>query len=266
MARFSIGPSSYGDLKGVTQYVNTQRIADQFNSMARDFDKEVAQHGERLSANEGMRSRPRQQYLWNNRVSLGVVVAPPFSSRHDEVYHGNAIDVGVTMANGQNRALTDAEFAWMHSEAEKRGFTWTGRNFGEPWHIEGATRGELKLPYPNPRIANTPIPVKEPTPPPVVVPPVIPNVPKEDDMFRINSDSGNYYLIGELSMTGPMTQTTAAIYTKAAGEDAKNFAKVTSAQATRLIQDMRDRRDSLGLRISDQVEKQINAALKAEGN
>lgn len=265
MSRYSIGPSSYGDLKGVTQYVNTQRIADQFNSMARDFDNKVAKNGERLSANEGMRSRYRQQYLWNNRVALGVVVAPPFSSRHDEVTHGNAIDVGVTMANGQNRALTPDEFAWMHSEAEKRGFTWTGRNFGEPWHIEGATRGEQKLPYPNPRIANTPIPVQADTSPVVVAPVVIPDVPKEDDMYRIKSDSGNYYVIGELSMTGPMSQTSAAAYTKAAGKDANNFAIVSSAQASRLITDMRERRDSLGLRITGQIEKQITAALKAEG-
>lgn len=266
MAQFSIGPSSYGDLKGVTQYVNTQRIADQFNSMARDFDNNVAKNGDRLSANEGMRSRPRQSLLYTNYLRTGYpVAAVPFTSRHDEVTHGNAIDVGVTRADGSNRALTDAEFAWMHAEAEKRGFTWTGRYFGEPWHIEGATRAEQKLPYPNPRPANTPIP-EQPDPGPAPAPaPVIPVVPKEDDMFRIKSDSGNYYVIGEISMTGPMSQTAASLYTKAAGKNASNFAEVTSAQASRLITDMRDRRDSFGVRITDQMKKQIDAALAIEG-
>lgn len=149
MAWYELGVSSYPDLKGKTQYTNSKRIADQFKSLARDFAAAFGSNGDRLSPNEGKRARARQSYLWDNRNALGVVVARPFTSRHDEVNHGNAIDVGVTMANGQNRALTPAEFAWMHTQCERRGFTWTGVAFGEPWHIEGATRAEIVPPYPD---------------------------------------------------------------------------------------------------------------------
>ncbi|MCM3521788.1 hypothetical protein [Curtobacterium sp. P97] len=150
-AQFSIGPSSYPDLFGVEQVTATERIALQFLSMKVDFDQWKADQGsgDRLSANEGRRSEARCRWLWANRFVLGVVVAPPLTSRH--YVSANAIDVGVTMANGRNRALTPAEFDWMHTQAELRGFTWTGRNFGEPWHIEGATRPEHFPPYPNAR-------------------------------------------------------------------------------------------------------------------
>lgn len=153
MAWFSVGKSSYGDLRGVEQFTNSERIALQFLSMKVDFDAlpSSKQEGVKLTVNEARRSRPRQSYLWVNRFVLGVTVAPPFTSPHDEVNHGNALDVGVTRSDGSNRALTEAEFAWMHRQCEQRGFTWTGRNFGEPWHIEGATRTELKAPYPDAR-------------------------------------------------------------------------------------------------------------------
>lgn len=157
MAKYSIGPSSFGELKGVTQYVNSPRIAAQFLSMAYDYAAKFGANGDRLSPNEGMRSRPRQQLLYRNYLTYGYpIAASPFGSRHDEVNHGNAIDVGVTQKNGTNRALTDAEFAWMHEQAEKRGFTWTGRNFNEPWHIEGATRAEVKAPYSTAVLNGTP--------------------------------------------------------------------------------------------------------------
>lgn len=155
MAWFPIGPSSYPTHKGSIQYVNSKRIADQFLSLKRDFDamKAAAGSEDRLSPNEAKRSRADQDRLYADYVSgrSSVLAAVPYTSRHDEVTHGNAIDVGVTMGNGDNRALTPTEFAWMHDQCERRGFTWTGRYFAvvEPWHIEGATRAEILPPYPD---------------------------------------------------------------------------------------------------------------------
>lgn len=155
MPWYSVGPSSYPDLKGQTQYVNSERIAQQFLSMCRDYAVKFGKNGDRLSANEGRRTKKRCEDLYANYIRNGYPVAAAlYLSRHYEATHGNAIDVGVTMVNGQNRALTDAEFAWMHTAAESRGFTWTGRNFNEPWHIEGATRREVFPPYPGITVAN----------------------------------------------------------------------------------------------------------------
>lgn len=158
MAWYSVGPSSYPDLKGQTQYVNSDRIAAQFLSMARDYAAKFGKNGDRLSANEARRTRPRQQQLYADYVRTGYPLAAyPYTSRHDEYTHGNAIDVGVTMKDGTNRALTEDEFAWMHTTAERRGFTWTGRYFAivEKWHIEGATRAEVLPPYAGINVDNT---------------------------------------------------------------------------------------------------------------
>ncbi|WP_181420120.1 hypothetical protein [Curtobacterium sp. MCPF17_003] len=151
VAKYSVRKSSYGDLRGVEQFVSTARIALQVLSVMVDFNAWQKSRGAvgALSVNEGMRSRPRQSYLWANRFSLGVTVAPPFTSRHDEVRHGNALDFGITMPDGSNRALTDTEFAKLHEVVEARGGTWTGVNFGEPWHHEMATRTERLAPYPD---------------------------------------------------------------------------------------------------------------------
>jgi hypothetical protein len=166
MPWYSIGPSSYPDLKGQTQFVNSDRIAAQFLSMCRDYAAKFGKNGDRLSANEARRTRARQQDLYANYVRTGYPLAAyPYTSRHDEYTHGNAIDVGVTKKDGTNRALTDDEFTWMHEAAELRGFTWTGRNFAivEKWHIEGATRAEVYPPYPGINVDNAvPAPPAEP--------------------------------------------------------------------------------------------------------
>lgn len=160
--KYSVGKSSYGDLGGVEQYVSTARIALQVLSVIADFNAWMVSKGRtgRLSVNEAERSRPRQSYLWANRFVLGVVVAPPFTSRHDEVLHGNALDFGITEADGSNRALNSTdEFPKLHELVEKRGGTWTGVNFGEPWHHEMATRTEQLAPYPHVTPSNTTAPV-----------------------------------------------------------------------------------------------------------
>lgn len=149
--KYSVRKSSYGDLRGVEQFVMSARIALQVLSVIVDFNAWQKGRGAvgLLSVNEGMRSRARQTYLWVNRFILGIVVASPFTSLHDEVRHGNAIDFGITMPDGSNRALTAVEFTKLHALVEARGGTWTGVNFGEPWHHEMATRPERLAPYPD---------------------------------------------------------------------------------------------------------------------
>jgi hypothetical protein len=194
MPWFSVGPSSYPDLKGQTQYVNSDRIAAQFLSMCRDYAAEFGKNGDRLSANEGRRTKERCEYLYAYFIRHGYPIAAAlYLSRHYEGTHGNAIDVGVTMANGINRALTDIEFAWMHAQCERRGFTWTGRYFAkpEPWHIEGATRAEILPPYPGINVDNA---VPKPAPPVTKTPigdimttEIIP-IGSKPDYFLVNVD------------------------------------------------------------------------------
>ncbi|WIB25805.1 hypothetical protein [Curtobacterium sp. MCSS17_015] len=173
MPWYPIGRSSYPDLLGQMQHVNSERIAQQWLSLVRDF---WARFGAMLSPNEGRRPRPRQAQLYAAYLRNGYPVAAyPYTSRHDEVLHGNAIDAGVTRADGSNRALTSEEFAWLHEQCELRGFTWTGRNFGEPWHIEGATRPEHFPPYPGITVDNVLSPVR-PAPKPAAI-----TIPREDD-------------------------------------------------------------------------------------
>lgn len=189
MAQYSVGRSSYGDLNGVTQYVNSQRIAQQFLSMARDYRDKFGASGNRLTVNEGMRSRPRQDQLYRKFLAVGYpVAATPYTSRHDAVLRGNAIDVGVTERDGTNRALTPTEFAWMHEQAERRGFTWTGRYFDEPWHIEGATRAEVVAPYPGVTPENV---YDAPKPDPVEA---IKDIVGDEEMNIIWSDKHKYAL------------------------------------------------------------------------
>lgn len=148
---YSIGPSSYGDLKGVDQLIATDRMAQQFWSVKVDFDAWMIANGRtgRLSANEGYRPEERCYYLWDNRTALGIVVAPPLTSRHFKF--PNAIDFGITEPMGMNRALSPDEFSKLHEIVQNRGGTWTGVKFGEPWHHEMATRAEVYPPYPNAR-------------------------------------------------------------------------------------------------------------------
>lgn len=170
MAWFPIGESSYGDLRGQMQYVNSERIAQQWLSLVRDF---WVRFGVRLSPNEGKRSKERCEQLFAKYLRDGYPVAAAlYLSRHYEGTHGNAIDAGVTEADGTNRALTDEEFAWLHEQCELRGFTWTGRFFGEPWHIEGATRREHFPPYPGITTTNVILADQE-----------------EDDMFSDNDEA-----------------------------------------------------------------------------
>lgn len=267
VAKFSVGKSSFGELRGVEQYVMSERIALQVLSTIIDFNAYLRSKGRSgsLSVNEGMRSRPRQSWFWANRFVLGIAVAPPFTSRHDEVTHGNAIDFGITMPDGSNRALYADEFTRLHQIVEGRGGTWTGVNFGEPWHHEFATRTEAVPPYPDARKRLTAKPSAA-TKPPVKAPaPVKPPTPKvEADMLYVESKkSDQKYVIGELTLTEP-SEAEAIAYSHAVPGDGALFQKLESKQVSGLIQDCRDRRDSLGLAFSAKFEAAVTKALAKE--
>jgi len=267
VAKFSVGKSSFGDLRGVEQYVMSERIALQVLSTIIDFNAYLRSKGRSgsLSVNEGMRSRWRQSYLWNNRAALGVVVAAPFTSRHDEVLHGNAIDFGITMPDGSNRALYADEFTRLHQIVEGRGGTWTGRYFNEPWHHEFATRAEAVPPYPDARARLAAKPSASVKPPVKAPAPVKPPTPKvEADMLYVTSKkTQKKYAIGELSFTA-VSSSRAITYSNAIPGDTSLFQELSSAQVSGLIQDCRDRRDSLGVAVSAKFESAVKAALAEE--
>ncbi len=197
---FSVGPSSYGDLRGVEQFVTDRRVALQVLTIILRFNAWMVAHGRfgSLSINEAKRSRKRQSYLYANRFRLGVKVAVPFTSPHDEVNHGNAIDFGITLPDGSNRALYDDEFDVLHALVAEHGGIWTGVNFNEKWHHEMATRAELRAPYADARerLART-APAK-PTPKPEPL-----DEQEVDDMKIIWDDKGKVptLVIGKESWT-----------------------------------------------------------------
>ncbi len=145
---YPVGKSSYPDLKGQTQYVASLEVARQVASLCYEFDTQVAKNGDRLTVNEGIRSRERQMYLRTQYLYHGGALAAycsydprpegTWTSTHD-ASRGSALAFGITDRNGNNRALTPAEFDWLHGRAPRRGIAWTGANFirVEPWHHNG---------------------------------------------------------------------------------------------------------------------------------
>lgn len=159
---WQVGPSSYGDLAGVMQYVAQQRHADQFNSLAFEFDERPDSKAAdiRLSVNEAIRSDERQDEFWDDwqhylkyGTPWAALAAKPYTSRHRRQI-GTAFDIGITMADGTNRAPTAEEWAWIHAHAAARGIRHTGASFipREEWHHD-AGYAETVPPYPNVRIA-----------------------------------------------------------------------------------------------------------------
>lgn len=258
VARFSVGKSSYGDLRGVEQFVMSARIALQVLSVIADFN---AWQRDRvavgfLSVNEGMRSRARQTWLWVNRFVLAIIVAPPYTSLHDEVLRGYAIDFGITMPDGSNRALTAVEFDKLHELVEQRGGTWPVWAKGkEPWHHEMATRAELLPPYPNAAeiVAND----LNPTPPAVVAPaPLLPT--NGADMQHGRSTKTNtYYDFGELSAFGTGRKAYAVATAKATRGIGTLYARMTPAQVVEKLNAIQVNRVDVGIGRSKNIDKQI---------
>ncbi len=161
-----VGPSSYADLKGVEQYCALEHHADQFNSLAFEFDErpESKAAGIRLSVNEAIRSDERQDEFWDDwqhylkyGTPWAALAAKPYTSRHRRQI-GTAFDIGITMADGTNRAPTAEEWAVIHALAARRGIRHTGASFipREEWHHD-AGYAESVPPYPNARIAMSPL-------------------------------------------------------------------------------------------------------------
>ncbi|MDY0891890.1 hypothetical protein [Frigoribacterium sp. CFBP9030] len=140
MTQFAVGKSSYGALRGITQYVLTLAVALQVRSLIEE-SRAVFAGGAVLSVNEGIRSRPRQTMLrraWESYLRGGpwaALAALEFTSTHDWT-RGSAIDFGVTMPDGRNRALTMSEHAWVVSRGRQRGIVWTGGDPSFMWPAE----------------------------------------------------------------------------------------------------------------------------------
>lgn len=152
-ARFPVGKSSYDDGSatsphGKTQNVSRADVAAQVASLCYEFDTQfpgALARGDRLTVNEAIREKPRQESLraaWEHYRRYGspwaALAAALYTSTHRPEI-GSAVDLGITSADGRNRAMTAAEAAWVHEHGVRRGIVWTGRTFvpQEIWHHNG---------------------------------------------------------------------------------------------------------------------------------
>lgn len=128
----------------------------------------LALTGYRLTVNEGRRSRRDQLLVWNayvlylaGRGPWAPRAAKPYTSIHDEILHGNAVDFG-----GPGGAVIPATVhAVMVSLAARFGVIWTGVRFGEWWHFEvdraAATEKITDVPAPPAAAVEAPITEQE---------------------------------------------------------------------------------------------------------
>jgi hypothetical protein len=134
----SVGKSRFGDLRGVEQFMEI-RAAGQVLSLIAFIA--TLPGCRRLTINEGRRTRPRQSLLrraYEAHLRGGPwapLAAVEFTSRHDEIKHGNAADLGGP--NGE--ALNAAERAAISKYGPAFGVHFVGLTFDppEPWHVEG---------------------------------------------------------------------------------------------------------------------------------
>lgn len=257
VAKYSVGKSSYGDLRGITQYVASERMALQVLSTIIDFNAYLRSKGRggSLSVNEGMRSRPRQDLLYAQYIRYRYpVAAVPYTSRHDEVLRGNAVDFGVTNADGSNRALSSDEFTRLHEIVQGRGGTWTGVNFNEPWHHEMATRAEAVPPYADARARLAPKPVKPAKPQPVVAKPAPVITSQEDTMLYQSIQSKTWYLVREFTVQATSDKAEAVLWSRAL----KKSVQASSAQLKKMIADTADRRTAVFGSIDSGLQKLLD--------
>ncbi|MET4780802.1 M15 family metallopeptidase [Glaciihabitans sp. UYNi722] len=101
-----------------------------------------AEFGSALVITEAARSRPRQTALWNAWLAYvkrgkkppeASLAAFPFTSIHDEVTHGNAVDLGGGIAT-----FATPTHQWAAIKGPHYGVRPTGLNFSspEPWHFD----------------------------------------------------------------------------------------------------------------------------------
>lgn len=129
----SVGRSRYkGDTNGVEQFL-TKPAANRVLDLIELVSLEPGCR--RLTVNEGRRTRPRQLDLWNRwKAGTGYLAAVPYTSRHDELKHGNAADLG----GPDGEALNAAERAAVARLGPTVGVDFAGLRFEppEPWHVE----------------------------------------------------------------------------------------------------------------------------------
>jgi len=135
----SVGISRYrGDVLGVEQFME-EAAARQVLALIAFIATLPGCRS--LTVNEGRRTRARQRTLrarWEAFVRGGPwapLAAVLYLSRHDEVNHGNAADLGGP--NGE--ALNAAEIAAIKKYGPDFGVDFVGLTFDppEPWHVEG---------------------------------------------------------------------------------------------------------------------------------
>jgi hypothetical protein len=154
--------------------------------------------GEKLIVTEGARSRPRQLALWNayqayihGRGPHAELAAVPYTSKHDEITHGTALDLG----NGIGTPTT-VRSQWAQVQGHKFGLLCTGASFSpkEYWHYEVAT----STTRPSSLNPGSVITVPSST------------QPKEDEDMRIlQNEAGNQYLVTDrLPASGHFRQIT----------------------------------------------------------
>lgn len=179
----SVGISKYrGDVYGVEQFVES--------SAARQILALIAFIAtlpgcRRMTVNEGRRTRPRQKTLRQRFEAFlrggpyAPLAAVLYTSRHDEVNHGNAADLGGP--NGES--LNAAEIAALKKYGPDFGVKFTGLTFSppEPWHVEA----DGKTPIPRYALASSDSSIFEPA--------------LEDDMFSDLDRAKLDLIIGTLS-------------------------------------------------------------------
>jgi hypothetical protein len=127
-----------------------------------------------------------------------------------------------------------------------------------------ATVAEQQAPFPDARqrLIGKPEPAVKPSKPKPAPKPPTPK--REVDMLYVTSEkTKKKYAIGELSFTA-VSDSRAVTYSHAVAGETNLFQTLTSAQVSALIQDCRDRRDSLGVAISAKFESAVKAALAVE--
>ena len=134
----SVGRSRFGDLKGVEQFMEI-RAAGQVLALIAFIA--TLPGCRRLTINEGRRTRARQKLMrqayeaYLDGGPWAALAAILYTSRHDELTHGNAADLGGP--NGE--ALNTAERAAISKYGPAFGVHFVGLTFSppEPWHVEG---------------------------------------------------------------------------------------------------------------------------------
>lgn len=136
----------------------------------------------RVTPNEGRRGKARCLALWNayllyksGKGPWAALAASPYNSNH---FPGLAVDVGVTLPNGTNRATTPNENFVLENTCRAWGWFHDGAYFSsyEQWHY-GYHGGALK-------IAPASISAASSKPPVSISNPTTPTKPKADtDMY-----------------------------------------------------------------------------------